>query len=648
MTSQQKIDVLVVDDRIDGLLAIEAALDFPNVNLVNASSGHEALALLNSHEFAVILLDVQMPVLDGFETAALIRKHSRYETTPIIFVTAINNDDRYIYKGYDVGAVDYIFKPFDVQVLRSKVQVFIQLFIKTRQLREIESLRRYRTLADSIPHIIWKSKTGGILDYFNQVWLNYTGLSHEQSVGLGWQSAVHPDELAPLLKVWIHSMNVGQPFQTEARFRRHDGEMRWHLVRAIPERTNEKVVSWIGTCTDIHDKKLAENKLIAAERLAVAANVAKTTFLANMSHEIRTPMNAILGFSELMLTGGQEEAERMQCIQTIYRSGQQLLGIIDEILDISKIEAGRLEVEKIDFNLASMIRDLKSLMEIQARGKDLSLNFKLKSAIPETINSDPTRIRQILVNVIGNAIKFTNQGKVNVEIEWLNDILLVYVTDSGIGISADNVEKLFQPFVQVDSSTTRKFGGSGLGLFLSRQLAHALGGGIHLQSSQLGEGSIFKIEVEAVNAQEGKLISAIEPSITKQPKLVHDDHDALKGLRVLLAEDSVDNQTIISYFLTKAGAEVEIAQNGLEAVSKTLGGKFNLVLMDIQMPELDGYKATSQLRKIGYTGPIVALTAHAIKEEKNRCLRAGCTDHMTKPIDRSLLIERVGQLAKGL
>lgn len=648
MIQQNSVDVLVVDDRVDGLLAIKAAIDIPNVKLVMANSGREALGLLDSHDFALILLDVQMPELDGFETAVLIRRHANYKATPIIFVTAINKDDRYVYKGYDVGAVDYVFKPIDDQVLKSKVQVFVDLYIKNCQLAEIESLKRYRTLADSIPHIVWKSRNDGFFDYFNQVWLEYTGLTTEQSVGMGWQEAVHPDDLPELLKVWIGSMNVADPFQAEGRFRRHDGEMRWHLVKAVPEFRAGQVSAWIGTCTDIHDKKLVEDKLIAAERLAVAANIAKTTFLANMSHEIRTPMNAILGFSELILDGTQTVEDRLHCAQTIYRSGQQLLGIIDEILDISKIEAGRLEIEKIYFNLPMLIRDLRSLMEIQAQSKNLELIFKLQSLIPQSIYSDPMRVRQILVNVIGNALKYTIEGSVSVELDWKDEKLLIKVCDTGIGIDSVNVDKLFQPFVQLDSSPTRKFGGTGLGLFLSRQLAQALGGTIRLHSSQIGQGSIFAIEIEAKMESNKRFVSVIEDRVVRKISEVQSHNKALKGIKILLAEDSVENQEIITYFLHQAGAEVELAENGIEAVEKTMSGQYNIVLMDIQMPELDGYKATSRLRESGYQGPIVALTAHALKEEKQRCLRAGCTDHMTKPIDRGLLIERVEQLASKL
>jgi PAS domain S-box-containing protein len=670
MKVYSKVDVLIVDDREEGLMALEASIKLQNVNLVKAHSGREALDLLEHYDFAVILLDVQMPDLDGFETAELIRQEENYKDTPIIFVTAINKEDRYVYKGYDVGAVDYVFKPFDAHVLSSKVAVFVELYIKNRILEEqadliqeserkvrfqklaeleIESLKRYKNLADSIPHIVWKAKSDGMFDYFNRVWVDYTGLSQEKSVGLGWQAAIHKEDLNQFLKIWIQSMNTGQPFEIEARVRKTNGEMRWHWVRALPEMLGSMVTSWIGTCSDIHDRKLAELKLIEAERMAVSANIAKTAFLANMSHEIRTPMNAILGFSELMLAPSQSEEERKHCINTIHRSGQQLISIIDDILDISKVEAGKLEIEIIDVNLPQLLQDLCALMHVQTSSKNLDLEFKLASDIPEHIHSDPTRIRQILVNIIGNAIKFTQKGSIVVEVGWNNisDKLQFKITDTGIGIDPAHEKKLFHPFIQVDNSTTRRFGGTGLGLFISKQLTQALGGNIFLEKSVVGQGSTFAVEIKAELGKKTKFVSNLfknKTESTTQP--THETFDGvLAGLNILLVEDSQDNQDIITFFLKKAGAKVDVADNGIDGVEKTLKGNYNVVLMDIQMPKMDGYQATIKLRAHGYKGPIIALTAHALKEERERCLQAGYSEHMTKPINRKLLIQRVAEFA---
>lgn len=662
------VDVLIVDDRIDGIIALEAILKAPNINLIRAQSGKEALNLLPQHDFAVILLDVQMPEMDGFETAHFIRKTERYNSTPIIFVTAINKDDRYIHKGYEAGCVDYIFKPIEPTIIQSKVAVFVDLFKKNRQLEqqseiireserrerylrlaelEVENLKRYRNLADAIPHLVWKARTDGTFDYFNKGWALYTGLSSDQSTGNGWHAVIHPDDLNDFLKTWMKSMHTHTDFQAECRIKRYDGEMRWHWVRAVPEVRSRELISWIGTCTDIHDRKQADVKMREAEKLAVAANAAKTNFLANVSHEIRTPLGSILGFTELLLDPTQTEEDRLQSVSTISRSGKQLLRIIDEILDVSKVEAGHLAVEKIPVNVLAILEETMSVLGVQVQNKDLRLKLKFKTKIPEQIYSDPTRIRQILINVVGNAIKFTPRGQIFVEALWIESLtdppcIQFRVTDTGIGIRPEIVEKLFQPFVQSDTSTTRQFGGTGLGLSLARQLAKALRGNVYLEKSEYGNGSTFVIQVEAELVRGTKFVNEFAPKKEESDKVVPlNQSEALKGMNILLVDDALDNQLLISRYLTLAGADVDLAANGQEGLDKALKGSYELILMDIQMPHLDGYEAASQLRVKGYKRPIIALTAHALKEERDRCLKVGFNEHLTKPVNRKALIEQI-------
>lgn len=662
------VDILMVDDRPDGLLALEALLsENKNYRLVQAQSGTEALTKLDGHDYAVILLDVQMPGIDGFETAQLIRQNPKYELIPIIFVTAINKDDRYIYRGYESGAVDYIFKPFDPVILKSKVAVFADLHLQKRRVRwqaeqltrkealehqayvqtiELESLRRYRNLADAIPHMVWKATPDGDIEYYNQVWCDYTGMCLEDTMGTGWQKAINPHDMRILMSSWQEAIARSENFETECRIRRSDGVYHWHLIKAVCEKDQEgKIIAWLGTCTDIQERKNTERKLIEAQKNAEAASQAKTQFLANMSHEIRTPLSAIMGFTELLSDPEMPEEERSMNLSIVRRNGHQLLKIVDEILDISKVEAGRLETEKTEIDLVDLLKSTESLLAVTATGKGIQFGVEIQDKIPDRVITDGTRLRQILVNMVGNAIKFTHKGEVKVLCSYRMDeegksFLKVAIMDTGIGVDSELSEKLFTPFLQADTSTTRLYGGTGLGLALSRQLARALGGEAWLEQSEPGKGSIFAFEINAEPVADSQWVREIDGlSKDSEASSVMAVRKELEGAKILLVEDAEDNQVLISHFLQRAGAVIDMANNGEEGVEKALSNDYNVVLMDIQMPYLDGYEATTKLRSAGYQKPIIALTAHALREEREKAIRTGCNGHLTKPIDRRELIE---------
>jgi PAS domain S-box-containing protein len=664
--TDRNVDILLVDDREDGLIALEALLgDNPDYTLVKAQTGREAIGLLDLYDFGVILMDVQMPELDGFETAEIIRRQPRYQSIPILFVTAINKDDRYIYRGYEAGAVDYIFKPFDPMVLRSKVSVFADLHVKTRRLAlqakqlaerdalehranmqslELDSLRRYRNLADAIPHMVLRATPRGEMEYHNELWSNYTGMNLEESMGSAWQEAIHPMDRPLVLKIWNRSILKGEPYEVECRIRRHDGTYRWHWVKADNEKdTSGNIIAWLGTCTDIHDRKAAEEELKEAQKRAESANDAKTHFLANMSHEIRTPLNAIMGFTELLLDPSISMEEKLKSVAIVRRNGHALLKIVDEILDISKVEAGGLQTEKVETRVVDLIQEIKALMLIQAGKRKIDLVFTRSSRVPDVVITDSTRVRQILINIVGNAIKFTDKGSVKVSTRFITNMdgrsfLQFQVTDTGLGIGPESAEKIFRPFSQADTSTTRIYGGTGLGLPLARKLARALGGDVRLTSSEPGKGSSFTIEIEVEVPIRSEWISQVDADESEPPSAAAST-SVLNGKRILLVEDAEDNQFLITQFLSRTGAIVDIANNGREGVTKALANNYEVVLMDIQMPFVDGYEATTQLRAAGYKTPIIALTAHALNEERDKCLRTGCNSHLTKPINRQQLID---------
>jgi len=387
--------------------------------------------------------------------------------------------------------------------------------------------------------------------------------------------------------------------------------------------------------------------------LEIASRI-KSEFLANMSHEIRTPMTAILGYAELLLEEGdlsRAPKERVEAITTIIRNGEHLLKIINDILDLSKIEAGRLSIEKVECSPLQLLSEVESLMQYRARGKSLTLTVRCDGPIPVRIHTDPMRLRQILINLVGNAIKFTWQGSVQVVARLTRreaePIMQFDVIDTGIGMRPDQIATLFQPFTQADSSTSRRFGGTGLGLTISRRFANTLGGDITVTSAP-GRGSTFTVTIAAGPLEDADLLAPSKHTLAPRPAVALGQipDPLLLNLRILLAEDGVDNQRLISFILEKSGASVTLVSDGRSAMEQALAAAhrsepFDVILMDMQMPEMDGYEATRRLRGQGYLHPIIAMTAHAMADDRRRCLDAGCDDYVAKPINRHELLDLI-------
>ncbi|MDY0170512.1 MAG: CHASE domain-containing protein [Thermoguttaceae bacterium] len=405
----------------------------------------------------------------------------------------------------------------------------------------------------------------------------------------------------------------------------------------------------------------ANKALEEFNHVAETANRAKSEFLANMSHEIRTPMTAILGFADVLLEDTDLAAappERVEAIRTIQRNGQYLLGLINDILDLSKIEAGKVEIECVTCSPAHVLGEVISLMRVRADEKKLPLTLECAGPIPESIQSDPLRLRQVLVNLVGNAIKFTETGSVRIVTRLVRQpgmpaMLQIDVIDTGIGLSDGQAASLFRPFSQADSSTTRRYGGTGLGLTISKRLAEAMGGGISVQS-EFGKGSTFTMEVRTGSLENVRLLDwREEAAAPSSPASPTSDVAAVRlNGRILLAEDGPDNQRLIAFVLNRAGAQVTVAENGQVACDEVLGAcrrgePFDLILMDMQMPVMDGYEAVRRLRAAGCTGPIVALTAHAMAGDDAKCLAAGCDAYLTKPINRATFLSAVAEQLRG-
>ncbi len=637
-----KTSVLLVDDRPENLVALGSILDDMDLDIVTAASGEEALGLLLDREYAIVLMDVQMPGMDGFETAELMRGRKATRSIPVIFVTAISKEQHYVFKGYESGAVDYLSKPLDPMIVRSKVNVFVELFNKTKKLQEIT-------------------------------------------------------------------------------------------------------------------------------QIAEEAVRTKSEFLANMSHEIRTPMNAVIGMSDLLMETTLT-AEQKDYASTIHVSGEALLMLINDILDFSKIEAGEMTIESRDFELAHCVESALDLMVPRATEKGLELVYEIEGSVPSTVCGDEGRLRQILLNLLGNAIKFTSEGEVGISVQsepaGCGDRLTFTVHDTGIGIEKGKVEHIFDMFSQADASTTRQYGGTGLGLSISRRLSELMGGCMWAEST-LGLGSNFKFSVQMTpatlkktiqvkpvafsppnrkvlvvddNATNIRIIEAqltrwglvpisfLEPELAlktveageeyglmitdmQMPKMdgamlieairkhlpakklpiimltsiglgrpsdlldlsayllkpakpvqLHKaivdayESDAFASpkkqiekpkkieksdLKILLVEDNLVNQKVATLMLRKMGYQADVANDGIEALEKTEATPYDVVFMDIQMPRMDGLTATKTIKeRDGATAPlIVGMSAHAMQEERERGLAIGMDDYLTKPIQMLKLQE---------
>ena len=514
---------------------------------------------------------------------------------------------------------------------------------------------RLTTIVQSTNIGIWDWDLNSNEVYLSAEWKRQLGYEdHELSNTFGeWESRIHPDDHDHVLNMIEEYMSRQVPsLEIEHRLRHKDGTYRWILTRGTISKDESTLSSrLVGIHIDVTDRRVAEEVLRQAKEAAEAASLAKSQFLANMSHEIRTPMNGVLGLTDLLVRYPLGEKER-QLTQSIHRSGTVLLSIINDILDFSKIEAGKLQLETVPFQLHGTIREAVELSEADALKKQLKLSLRVDERVPRYVLGDPMRLRQVLVNLVSNAIKFTERGTVAVDVT-LKEItheqygLSISVADTGIGIAPEAQVHIFDAFSQADGSTTRKYGGTGLGLAIVKQLVTMMGGTITLQS-QPGAGSCFQFTAYFQRCDEG--IQLPFDSLAQAGNYIHDTETqrpvSAATARILLVEDNPVNREVACGMLEMLHCQIDTAENGREALDATAKAGYDLVLMDCQMPKMDGFTATKLIRarEVEQAGeadhtknlsrrhlPIVALTAHAMQGDREQCLSVGMDDYITKP-----------------
>jgi PAS domain S-box-containing protein len=549
--------------------------------------------------------------------------------------------------------VDVTYSPMKDSAGRIVGASIIAQDITARKVAEQSLREREQRLSGIVKHaseIIYTLNPQGVFTFVSPTWTRKLGHPVSDVVGRSFADFVHPDDRRVCQRALEQAMLTGVMDPAEYRVRHQDGTWRWHCtVGSVITDGHGRPVCGVGIADDITDRKRTEQKLAEAKEQAEAANRAKSEFLANVSHEIRTPLTAILGFADLLLSDASRE-EQQRAVQTIQRNGEHLLNLINELLDLSKIEAGRFDIDNEVCSPMQIVAEVVSLMRVPAKAKSLTLNVRCPGPLPQTIRTDPVRLRQILLNLLGNAIKCTDTGEVRITVSACDKRMGFEVRDTGIGIPAKEMGRLFQPFAQLASGDRQRLEGTGLGLTISKRLAQKLGGDIEVQSTP-SVGSVFTLSIDPGPLEQVPLVDHPDECLGgPRPSAAGGPPPTLPpGCRILLAEDGPDNQRLISFLLEKAGATVAVADNGAVAVEQVLASLanaqtpgFDVVLMDMQMPVLDGYGATQQLRAGGYRGPIIAVTAHAMKSDRLKCLQVGCDDYLSKPIDRAHLLKMVG------
>ncbi|MEX2461122.1 MAG: response regulator [Paenibacillaceae bacterium] len=651
------INILLVDDHPENLLALEAVLEQENYNLVHAYSGEEALRCILKDEFALIVLDVEMSGMDGFETARLIKLREKSKSIPIIFITAKNREIEHLFTGYSIGAIDYMVKPFIPKLLKLKIDGFVSVYVINKKLQIQTELLHQRSLelektnkalmlttyelirTEAQARIIGETSidtmvifnSDGIVLNINPAAVQMFGFHEDELVGQSIYKLLpmiseHNDELFKVSEHYlVDNLSDVKPI-------RKDGTTFYAEIQIGEAMIDENPI-FACTISDITERKKAEQEILQAKEEAEQAARVKTEFLAMMSHEIRTPMNGIIGMTDLLIDSGLN-TEQLEYAEIVRKSSDALLNVINDILDFSKIESGKMELEQVPLELKSLIEETFDLFTAKTRERGLQMEYYIDQKIPAHILGDVTRLRQILINLVGNAVKFTEEGTIYVLINLLeqNEHFLeieFIIKDTGIGITPEQMVHLFKPFSQLDSSMSRKYGGTGLGLAICKTLIELMGGTIrNEQDLETGATFVFTIRARTLYYPD---------TLQDTVKTVADELAILRtaSLQIIIAEDHEVNQKLLLRILQKLGHSVELAVNGLEVVELVKRKPFDLILMDLQMPEMDGFKATKAIMEQvpkDQIPIIIAVTASTSQTDIDHCIALGMSGFISKPI----------------
>ena len=633
-----KTKILLLDDREENLIALRAILSRDDIAIYETTSPNEALRIVWENDIAVALVDVQMPGMDGFEFAETLASNPKTKEILIVFVTAISKESSYAVRGLKSGAIDYLYKPLDPFITNAKVDALIRLARSQREIREKnKQLENYATIITNSPDIIAtvEPETGKLLS-INPSVQTILGQMPENLVNtFVLDLLVKPDQ-SKLKEVLVkRTFLEGKAIVIEDQFYGRLREPLWLELRIL-YRNKQLFVN----LHDIEKRKAHEKELIEAQNLAEKARKTKEAFLANMSHEIRTPLNGILGIANL-LEATVLDASQRSLLGMLSQSSGSLLNILNDILDISKIEEGKFSIVPKSTDLRQLASGIMDMMRFRANEKKIGFDLFIDPGIPECVLVDGMRLNQILMNLIGNALKFTSQGFVHLKVDEQSSKngqhqIKFSVIDTGIGISEENIVNIFSEYGQASKETSYQYGGTGLGLTISRKLVQLMQGELKVESEPQ-KGSEFYFTLNLTEEKGKAADKSAVVSFTSLPPF--------PGIKILVAEDNNVNSLLIKRYLTAWNVETKMVENGKEAVDALDHDVFDLIILDTRMPVMDGFETATHIRKIlKMDTPILSLSATVLAEEVQKALSVGMNDALSKPFQPARLHEKIGAL----